>query len=120
MSNARELGRIKRHQRIRKKIFGTQARPRLSIHRSLKNLYIQLIDDTQGKTLFSSSTLSKEFSKKISKATKVEKSAKLGEIFGKAMKEKGFEKISFDRGGYLYHGRIKALADSLRQAGIQF
>ncbi len=116
----KDLAREKRHGRIRKKMFGTIERPRLSVHRSAKNLYVQVIDDVNSKTLFSFSTLSKDFVKTAPKKGKVEKSTKLGETFASKLKEKGITKVAFDRGGYLYHGRVKALAESLRQAGIQF
>ncbi|HLD50675.1 MAG TPA: 50S ribosomal protein L18 [bacterium] len=116
----KEAGRLKRHGRIRKKMFGTAERPRLNVHRSLKNLYVQVIDDTQSRTLYSFSTQDKEFIKKVAKASKTQKAKSLGQFFAGGLKEKGISKIAFDRGGYQYHGRIKALADSLREAGIEF
>lgn len=118
MPSKKELGRIKRHGRIRKKISGTTERPRLSVHRSLNHLYVQVVDDTKAHTLFSFSTLHKDFLKV--KAGKTTKAGKLGELLGAELKEKGIRKISFDRGGYQYHGRVKALADGLRQAAIEF
>jgi large subunit ribosomal protein L18 len=118
---AKQIGRVKRHERIRKKIFGTAERPRLSVRRSLKNLYAQVIDDVASKTLFSFSTADKAFQKEVkSSKGKISKAEKLGEFYGPRLKEKGIKKIAFDRGGYLYHGRVKALADSLRKTGIQF
>ncbi len=116
----KEMGRIKRHQRIRKKNGGTSERPRLSVHRSLTNIYVQVIDDVEAKTLFSFSTADKAFAKVKPKKGKVAQAAKLGEFYAPTLKEKGIKKISFDRAGFLYHGRIKALADSLRQGGIEF
>ena len=116
----KETGRRKRHGRIRKKMFGTVERPRLNVHRSLKNLYVQVVDDVKSRTIYSFSTQDKEFMKKAAKATKTEKAKTLGQFFAARLKEKGISKIAFDRGGYQYHGRIKALADSLREAGIQF
>ncbi len=116
----KELGRLKRHYGIRKRIVGTAERPRLSVHRSAKNLYVQVIDDTQARTLISFSTLDKGFSKEKPKSGKVSAAEKLGAFFAKTLKEKGIQKIAFDRGGYQYHGRVKALAESLRQGGIQF
>ena len=116
----KDLAREKRHGRIRKKMFGTVDRPRLAVHRSAKNIYVQVVDDVNSKTIFSFSTLSKGFSAAAPKKGKVEKSSKLGEFFAAKLKEKGITKVAFDRGGYLYHGRVKALAESLRQAGIQF
>ena len=120
MPKTKEAGRKKRHGRIRKKMFGTAERPRLAVHRSAKNLYVQVVDDTQSRTLYSFSTLDKEFLKTAPKNGKVAKSDKLGQFFAAKLKEKGIAKIAFDRGGYQYHGRVKALAESLRQAGIQF
>ena len=121
MSTKKELARIKRHGRFRKKIAGTVERPRMVVHRSLKNLYVQIVDDAKSHTLFSFSTADKTFSKaNAGKATKVQQAEKLGKMFGPQLKEKGITKIAFDRSGYQYHGRIKALAESLRQFGIQF
>ncbi len=97
---------------------GTAERPRLAVHRSAKNIYVQVVDDINAKTLISFSTLDKNFPK--AKAAKVKKSETLGQVFATKLKEKGITKIAFDRGGYLYHGRVKALAESLRQGGIQF
>ncbi len=116
----KELGRRKRHQRIRKKIFGTAERPRLSVHRSLNNLYVQVINDVESKTLLSFSTNDKALKKEKSQGGKVAASDRLGKVFAETLKKKGIQKVAFDRGGYLYHGRVKALADSLRQAGIEF
>lgn len=101
-------------------MIGTPERPRLSVHRSAKNIYVQVVDDVNAKTLISFSTLSKDFSKPAPKNGKVKKSEKLGEVFASKLKEKGITQIAFDRGGYLYHGRVKALAESLRQGGIKF
>lgn len=121
MSSHKEETRIKRHGKFRKKISGTTERPRLVVHRSLKNIYIQVIDDTKSHTLFSFSTMDKSFQKSLNgKNNKVKLSEKLGQFFGSQLKEKGIKKVAFDRSGYKYHGRVKAVADSLRQAGIEF
>lgn len=118
---AREVGRIKRHERIRVRVFGTAERPRLVVHRSLGNIYAQVIDDMSSKTLFSFSSVDKSFKTHCKNLKgKVSVAEKLGEFFGPRLKEKGIQKVAFDRGGYLYHGRIKALADALRKTGIQF
>ncbi len=117
MQRNKEQRRIKRHGGIRKKMFGTPERPRLSVHRSLNNLYIQVIDDTAAKTLCAFSTQNLKNQDKSSKSQKAEL---MGKTFAGQLKDKGIKKIAFDRGGYKYHGRIKALADSLRQAGIDF
>ena len=112
----KELGRIKRHQRLRKKVKGTLERPRVSVHRSLKNIYIQAIDDIGQRTLLSASTGDK---KQPAVKGKTNAAKQLGLTFGKKLIEKGIQKVAFDRGGYLYHGRVKALADALREAGVQ-
>jgi large subunit ribosomal protein L18 len=112
--------RLKRHLRVRKKISGTKARPRLSVFRSSKHIYAQLIDDVSGTTLISASTLDKELAGQISNGGNVEAARKVGELIAKRSKEKGYEAVVFDRGGYLYHGRIQALADAAREAGLQF
>ncbi len=113
----KELGRIKRHQRLRKKVKGTPERPRVSVHRSLKNIYVQAIDDIAQRTLLSAATGTKASGKAVKGKTNAAK--ELGLVFGKQLIAKGIQKVSFDRGGYLYHGRVKALADALREAGVQ-
>jgi large subunit ribosomal protein L18 len=116
----REASRLKRHQRIRKNLMGTKEKPRLSVHRSLNNLFIQLIDDVEGKTLCAISTLDKRFKAKSKTGGNVKSAEALGEVLAKEAKDKGVKKVVFDRGGYLYHGRIKALADAARKAGLEF
>lgn len=112
--------RLARHKRIRNKIFGSGERPRLSVYRSLSNLNVQIIDDEKGITLASSSTLSKEISEKLGGLTKTEQAKLIGkDIAEKAIKLK-IKEIVFDRGGYLYTGRVKALAESAREAGLKF
>ena len=117
---AKEVGRIKRHRRIRKKLFGTAERPRLSVHRSSANLYVQAINDIDSKTLSSATTASKGSKKGKREGGKIAASEELGKIFAESLKKKGIKKVAFDRGGFSFHGRIKALADSLRKAGIEF
>jgi large subunit ribosomal protein L18 len=112
--------RKRRHLRIRKKIFGTKQAPRLSVYRSLKNLFVQLVDDEKHATLLAISTLDKEFKTKCKYAGNVKAAELLGDIFAKKAKENNIERIIFDRGGYLYHGRIKALAEALRKGGLKF
>ncbi|MDG4657880.1 50S ribosomal protein L18 [Ectobacillus antri] len=110
--------RKKRHARVRAKLTGTAQRPRLNVFRSNQHIYAQVIDDVKGVTLVSASTLDKELSLEgtgnISAATKV------GELVAKRAVEKGIKEVVFDRGGYLYHGRVKALAEAAREAGLQF
>lgn len=110
--------RKKRHARVRSKISGTQLRPRLNVFRSSKHIYAQLIDDSNGVTLVSASTLDKEIN--VDSLDKTAAAAKVGELVAKRAVEKGYEVAVFDRGGYLYHGRVKALADTARENGLQF
>ena len=116
----RELKRVGRHQRIRKKISGTSDRPRLCVHRSLNNFYAQIIDDTAGKVLFGMSTEEKGLSKKIKYCGNVNAASALGDVFAAEIQKKGIKKICFDRGGYLYHGRVKAFAEAVRKGGMEF
>jgi large subunit ribosomal protein L18 len=120
MVQAKEWGRIQRHRRIRKKVIGSAERPRVVAHRSLKNISVQAIDDISQKTLASLSSLDKEVTKAAPKKGKIPVSEQLGKLFAEQLKKKGVLKISFDRGGYLYHGRVKALAEAIRKNGIQF
>lgn len=120
MNLSYEERRTKRHERVRKQVFGTPERPRLAVYRSQKHLYAQAIDDYAGKTLFAFSTNTGKFRKAHSKGGTVEAAKKLGEAFGSELLSKGIRKIVFDRGGYKYHGRIKALAETLRTQGVDF
>lgn len=115
----RNLARQRRKKSIRKKIFGTPEMPRLAVFRSLNNIGAQIIDDTTGKTLVSFSTLTKGLDLDRKKK-KTEQSFEVGQNLGKLALKKGIKKIRFDRGGYLYHGRVKALADGIRKAGLEF
>lgn len=116
---ARE-GRIRRHLRIRKKIFGTPERPRLSVFRSLKHIYAQIIDDTIGHTLAAASTLDPEIREELKGKTKTEQAKLVGKLIAKRALEKGITKVVFDRGGHKYHGRVKALAEAAREGGLIF
>jgi large subunit ribosomal protein L18 len=116
----KELLRAKRHARIKLRMHGTPERPRLIIHRSLKNLSAQIIDDTKNKTLFSLSSLDKQIRQKFPSAGNIKAAEYFGQVFAQKAKEKGITKIIFDRAGYLYHGRIKMFADSLRKGGLEF
>ncbi|MDD4816028.1 MAG: 50S ribosomal protein L18 [Clostridia bacterium] len=116
----KNVERVARHKRVRNKIFGTSERPRLNVYRSLNSIYAQIIDDVKGTTLASSSTLDKELAKKVAKLNKTEQAKLVGkDIAEKAIKNKITE-VVFDRGGYLYIGRVKALAESAREAGLKF
>jgi large subunit ribosomal protein L18 len=116
----KEDSRLKRHSSIKLKMHGTDKMPRLVVHRSLKNLSAEVIDDTQNKTLFSITTLDKEIRQKFPSSGNIKAAEFFGEVFGRRAKEKGIAKIIFDRAGYLYHGRIKAFADGLRKGGLEF
>ena len=113
--------RERRHKLIRKKVSGTPERPRLNVYRSLNHLYAQVVDDTIGKTLVSMSTMSSELKDKLKKdAGNVKGAQALGVAVAEACKKKGVTKVVFDRAGYLYHGRVKALAEAARKGGLQF
>ncbi|EZP79125.1 MULTISPECIES: 50S ribosomal protein L18 [Anoxybacillaceae] len=114
----RNAVRKRRHARVRKKIFGTAERPRLNVFRSNKHIYAQIIDDMKAVTIVSASTLDKEFD--LESTGNIEAAKKVGELVAKRALEKGIKKVVFDRGGYLYHGRVKALADAAREAGLEF
>ncbi len=116
----RNKKRKKRHLRVRKKIFGTPERPRLNVFRSSNNIYAQLIDDLAGHTLVSASTLDPELKGEIENGGNVEAARKVGQLIAKRALEKGLKRVVFDRGGYLYHGRVKALAEGAREGGLDF
>ena len=120
MSQLTEIKRTYRHQRIRRTLSGTPERPRLCLHRSLKNLSVSLIDDTSRKVLMGMSTLAKDLRTKIKTGGNVKAAEILGEAFAKDAIAKGYRLVAFDRGGYMYHGRIKAFADAARKAGLEF
>ena len=109
--------RMKRHSRVRSKISGTPERPRLSVFRSENNIYAQIIDDVAGSTLVSASTVEKGFE---SNGGNVEAAKKIGALVAERALKKGIEEVVFDRGGYIYHGRVQALADGAREAGLKF
>ena len=115
--NAKRLGR---HQRVRKKVFGTPERPRMCVYRSLKNISVQIIDDTKGHTLVAASTLDKDVKERASYGGNKEAAKIVGEVIAQRALAKGIENVSFDRGGFLYHGRVKELADGAREAGLKF
>lgn len=113
--------RLKNKIKIRKKISGTAERPRLAVYKSLKQIYTQLIDDSNGVTLLSASSLSKEILKDVKDAkSKIDKSKVVGKLLAEKAKEKGIETVVFDRSGYRYHGRVQAIADGAREGGLKF
>ena len=116
----RETGLVRRHRRVRGKISGTAARPRMCVTRSNNNIYVQVIDDVAGKTIIGVSTLGPDFKATGKKSSTVEGAAAIGEIVGKKAIEAGITEIVFDRGGHLYHGRVKAVAEAAREAGLKF
>ena len=116
----RIVGRERRKLRIRQRITGTPERPRLSIFRSAKHIYAQVVDDVSGKTVAHASTLSRDVRAAISESTKVDAAKSVGQAIAKMLLAKGIESIVFDRNGYLYHGRVRALAESAREAGLKF
>ena len=112
--------REKKHMRIRNRFSGTAERPRLAVFRSNNHMYAQIIDDTVGNTLVSASTLQKDVKAELEKTNNVEAAAYLGTVIAKKAIEKGITSVVFDRGGFIYHGKIKALADAAREAGLNF
>lgn len=112
--------RVVRHKRVRNTVVGTTERPRLSVYRSLGNIYAQIIDDSKGVTLASASTLDKEVAEMIKGKTKTEAAKIVGETVGNRAKAKKIEEVVFDRGGYLYTGRVQAVADGARASGLKF
>ena len=119
-THIREHGRLIRKKRVRKRLQGTDARPRLSVYRSSKHLYAQVISDESGKTLAAVSTLSDVLSETLQKKTATVKAAKeVGTLIAKKCQEKGIGQVVFDRNGFLYHGRIQAVAEAAREAGLQ-
>jgi len=120
MENKRAASRIKRQQRVRKKVKGTPERPRLSVFRSAKHIYAQIIDDTTGHTLVSCASTEEAFKTLGHPESKCNAAETIGKMIGARAKEKGIEKVVFDRNGFLYHGRIKSVSDGAREAGLQF
>jgi large subunit ribosomal protein L18 len=114
------IGRERRRLRIRRKINGSGERPRLSVFRSSKHIYAQVIDDVSGKTLAAASTLSRDLKGTFDSDTKTDAAKKVGALIAKICLERKIDKVVFDRSGYLYHGRVKALADAAREAGLEF
>ena len=107
-------------QKVRKKVSGTGEKPRLSVYRGHKNIYVQLIDDEKGRTLVAVSTLSPEIKGKLKSNDTIQAAQAVGELIAKKAEEKSIKKVVFDRSGYIYHGRVKALAEAARKAGLEF
>ena len=122
MFNKRDRNEVRkiRHERVRKKISGTPDRPRLCVFRSNKHIYAQIIDDVQGRTLVSASTLQADVKSGLEYTDDIAAAAKVGEVIGKKAVAAGISEVVFDRGGFIYHGKIQALADAAREAGLSF
>lgn len=120
MKDQKKLARAKRRKRVRGHLIGSLERPRLNVFRSLKHIYAQAIEDSTGKTLTSASTMSPELKGSFRYPGNAEAAKKVGELIAKKCLEKGIQKVVFDRGGYLYHGRVKALAEAARASGLIF
>ena len=117
---SRQLVRAKKHMKIRNRFSGTAERPRLAVFRSNNHMYAQIIDDTVGNTLVAASTLEKDVKAELEKTNNVDAAAYLGKVIAKKAVEKGINTVVFDRGGFIYRGKIKALADAAREAGLEF
>jgi len=117
---ARQKVRVKKHIRIRNRFSGTAERPRLAVFRSNNHMYAQIIDDVAGNTLVAASTVEKDIKANLKKTNDVEAAAYLGKIIGERAKKKGIDTVVYDRGGFIYHGKVKALADGAREAGLEF
>lgn len=116
----RRAARLRRQVRVRKKIQGTSSRPRLNVFRSLEHIYAQVIDDEAGTTLASASTVDKELRSRVASMKKSEQAKEIGKVVAERAKAKGIESVVFDRGGFPYHGRVKALAEGSREGGLAF
>jgi large subunit ribosomal protein L18 len=112
--------RERRHQRVRRKVTGTVERPRLAVYRSSEHIYAQVIDDTAGRTLAAASTLEPSLSEQLNGKTKTDQAGVVGTAIGQRARALGIERVVFDRGGFLYHGRVAKLADAARSSGLQF
>lgn len=117
---ARAKVRVKKHMRIRNRFSGTPERPRLAVFRSNNHMYAQIIDDTVGKTLVAASTLEKDVKAELEKTNNVDAAAYVGKVIAKRALEKGITTVVYDRGGYIYHGKVAALAEAAREAGLVF
>ncbi|MFH1888849.1 MAG: 50S ribosomal protein L18 [Candidatus Omnitrophota bacterium] len=120
MKEKKEVLRLKRHRRIRMHMYGSEERPRLIVHRSIRNFSAQIIDDTNNKTIFSLSTQDKEIKEKFPSAGNVKASIFFAGVFARRAKEKGISRVVFDRAGYRYQGKVRAFAEALRKGGMEF
>lgn len=116
----KKVARVKRHRRVRKNVFGTPERPRLVVFRSEKHVYAQIVDDVAGHTIAAASTVEKDLKEKLASTSNKDAAAAVGELVAKRALDKGINTVVFDRGGYIFHGKVAALADAAREAGLQF
>ncbi|MGC8879040.1 MAG: 50S ribosomal protein L18 [Anaerolineae bacterium] len=119
-ANEAFVARIRRHRRVRKKVLGTPERPRLNVFRSLNHIYAQVIDDSRGHTLVAASSIDPELRDQLKGLTKTQQAAKVGRLVAERALRAGIQRVVFDRGGYKYHGRVKALAEASREGGLEF
>ena len=117
-AHGRRTARLRRHRRVRKRVIGTADRPRLCIFRSARHIYVQIVDDTSGRTLVAASTLDAD--QRPGGGAKIERAKRVGALLAEKAKSAGISRVAFDRGGYAYHGRIAALADAAREGGLEF
>lgn len=120
LTNQRQLGRKHRQDRVRKKVWGTDASPRLCVYRSLKHIYAQVISDEKGATLASVSTLSKDLRGRLKKSKRMDAAREVGLVLARLCKERNIMRVVFDRNGFIFHGRVKALAEAAREGGLVF
>lgn len=120
MPKTRNDMRKRRHVRVRRQVSGTADRPRLNVFRSLEHIYAQIVDDVQGRTLVSASTVDGELRNELASLNKIEQAKRVGATLAQRAQAAGVKQVVFDRGGYRYHGRVKALADASREAGLEF
>ena len=122
MSKAQQVheARERRHRRVRRKVSGSPERPRLNVYRSLEHIYAQVIDDDMGNTLVAASTVDPELREQLNGLNKSQQASQVGQLVARRALDKGLKKVVFDRGGYPYHGRVKALADGAREGGLEF
>jgi large subunit ribosomal protein L18 len=116
----RRAARLRRHRRVRKRVVGTSERPRLNVFRSLRHIYAQVIDDSREHTLIAASTVDREVVAQLEGLTKTEQARVVGRVLAERALSQGISQVVFDRGGYKYHGRVKALADAAREGGLEF
>jgi len=120
LAESKKEARHRRHHRIRKGVYGTSERPRLNVFKSLKHIYVQIIDDLAGNTLISASTMDREFRERLRTGGNIQSAKEVGALVARRAIDKGIKKVVFDRGGFPYHGRVKALAEAAREGGLEF